>query len=459
MARRMIDRRTFLKGVSLGGMGLVLGACGAQEQGVNASTDGSKPASGGAQAPGSTTTQAISLWYNADNHKAEYEKRVAEINKKFNVDLKLELLTSDAQLKKLQATLMSGSGTPDICELNAEDMVKFLKGTEKAIPFLALNDVLKDNPYYPQVLESRWARYTKDGKIFGAPHDVHPMLMLYNDKAWQSFGVDLSKLTTWKEFLDACAKVDKKMPDGSARYALMDSPLDQSVPARMLEQKFWWTDDTGKSMLGDPRFKAIIEDALQFKPYYVDIDWTNQVAMMKAGQAMTELTPDWLYGIHKQGTAKDTELLKDSPMRLMRIPGIAADDPRVSTWGGTTGTVMKMSPNKELATQIMLYLYFENGEKQLEERYKSIGILPPVKSCWDGEAFHTEDPYVGGQKAGEVFIEAAGALPSYSESWTTELVKSAWREQSLLLWADQTDVDTAIASAIKSAEEQIAKNS
>jgi len=284
------------------------------------------------------------------------------------------------------------------------------------------------------------------------------MVLLYHDEAWKQFGVDLSTINTWDDFLAACAKVDPKMPDGNTRYPIMDIPINMAIGPRMLEKGFWWTDKNGEPTLADPRFQEVVADALRFKKHRVDLDWANQVAMLKSGQVMSEITPDWMYGIHKQGTAKDAEFLAKSPMRITRIPGFTKDDPRVGTWGGTAGTIPKMSENIDLATEIMLYLYFDNSAKQLETRYQNLGLLPPVKSIWGAAAFHAPDAYVGGQKAGDVFIPAAEALPSYSENWTTILVSSAWGEQDALLWTDKIGPDEAIKTADANAREQIKKN-
>jgi arabinosaccharide transport system substrate-binding protein len=465
MKRRKFSRREFLKGVGAAGLGMVAASCGTPAPSTSTSPTAGPTSVPATTAPGTTavpTTIAerkkILFWYNADNHKTEYEARVAELNEKFNIDFQMELLAGDAQVKKLQATLMAGDGFPDIIEMNAGDIVKFLKGEDRVIPFFALNEVLKESPYFDQVLKSRWDRYTKDGNLYGAPHDVHPIVLLYHETAWQDIGVDLTQITTWDEFLAACQKVDPQMPDGSTRYAIMTDRSDSELATRLLQKGIWWTDPAGEPMLADPRFKEAVEDALRFRPYRVDTDWGNQVAMLKSGQVMSELVPDWLFGIHKQGTVQDTEFLAASPMRIMRVPGFSADDPRVGTWGGTAGAVPKMSPNRDLAIEVMLYLYFDNASGQLEERFKSTGIIPPVKSIWGDAAFHEPDAYLGGQVGGDIFIPAAEALPSYSENWTTSLANTAWREQAALLWTDEIDIDTAIQTADANARQQIEQN-
>ena len=454
MERRTPSRRAFLRSIGITGMSLALGACGSP-----AATPGTGWRTIGATtAPAFAAAKPIVFWVAVERHKVEFESRVAEINKKFNVDLRIELPLVDVITKKLQTTLMVGSGFPDIVEMNAEDVVKFMKGDDAVIPFLALNDALEASPYYRQVLASRWARSTKDGRIYAAPLDIHPMVLLYHDAAWRQFGVDLSSVATWDEFLAACACVDPKMPDGGTRYPIMDTPNNMAVGPRMLEKGFWWTDARGEPTLTDPRFRQVVEDALRFKPYRVDFDWVNQVAMLKSGQVMSLVTPDWMYSGHKYSAEQDRASLASSPMRIMRIPGFTRDDPRTGTWGGMAATILKQSPNKELATEIMLYLCFDNSTGQLVQRYKQTSVLPPLTSVWDDPAFHEPDPYVGGQPAGDVFISAAYALPSYSESWTTNLVSYTWGEQDPLLWTDKISVDQAIQIADADAREKIRKN-
>ena len=458
--RSMMTRRELLRYLGIGFAGMALAACQPKvvEQIVKETVVVEKQV---VEEKVVTATPApkgrvpILFWFQAENHMPEYESRVAEVNEKFNIDFTFELLSRDAMNKKFPATLMAGSGFPDIIEMNAGDTVKFLKGADNVIPFLALNEVLATSPYYDQVLKSRWDRFTKEGNVYAAPHDVHPLVLLYHDREWKALGVDLSEVVTWDDYLRACSEVDPEMPDGSPRYAVMDCLSCTNLPARMLEKGIWWTDMDAKPMLTDPRFKDCVVDWVRFEPYWVDIDWGNQVAMVKAGQVMSQLCPDWLYGIHKQGTADDAEFLADSPMRVMRIPDFVADGPHVGTWGGTGCSIPKVTPERALATEVMLFLYFDNANAELEKRYKDTGILPPVKTAWDGPGFHEPEDYVGGQKAAEVFVAAALDMPSYSENWKTSLVTESWDEQFPLLWADEIGVDEAIEEADKAASEKI----
>jgi len=397
-------------------------------------------------------------WFQAENHKPEYDRRQKELEDKFNIKITYELLGRDAMTKKFPTVLMAGSGYPDIIEQNAEDIVKFLKGDDKVIPFVAIDDFLSASPYATDVLENRWARYTKGGKKYGAPHDVHPIIMIYNDTEWKKFGVDMAAVKTYDEYLAAMGKMEKKLPDGSPRIGIMDCLGCAVFGSMMLQKGVWWTDANEEPMLTNPAFKEAVETWYKFKSYWVDIDWGNAVAMMKKGQVMTQFIPDWFFGIYKQGLKDDAEFGKTSGLRVMRIPYFKPDDCRTGSWGGTAASVPKLSKIVDLAMKVLLYTYFENGEKQLEARFNDTGILPPVKSVWDADIFKQPEGFLGGTNAGQVFIEAARQLPKYSENWKTALVASAWGEQQALAWADTIKIDQAIQTADENAKAEIKKN-
>jgi arabinosaccharide transport system substrate-binding protein len=395
-------------------------------------------------------------WYQAENHKPEYERRTAELQDKFGINLTWEILDRDAMTKKFPTTLMAGTGFPDIIEQNADDINKFMKGTDAEIPFVALNDAIDGSPYKGKVLQSRFDRYTKDGNVYGCPHDVHPVLLLYHDAGWKEYGVDMETVKNWDDYIAACGKVGKgtTMKDGRPRYGVMESIYSAGAACLRLQNDVWYTGKDGEPMITAPGWKKAYETWIRMNDYRVDIDWGNQVAMVKEGQVLSEFVPDWLYGIHQQGTAADAAFVEKSPMRLKFVP----DGPKCGSWGGASGSVVKQSKNIPLSTNLILYLYFEDGKGELAQRFKDIGILPPVPSNWENPVYNDAVPFVGGQQAGKLFIEAAKALPSYSENWKTVLVGDAWSEQAALWISGEATLDEAIAAADKNAKEQIAKN-
>lgn len=412
--------------------------------------------------PPPAETPVIVMWYEAQNHQPEYDKRVQEINDLFKIDWQPTLFAggSNTTGKKLQTTLMAGFGYPDLYEGNADSFPPFLKGTEDEIPFASLNDVLDISPYKDACLEARWGRFTKDGKKFACPHDTHSMLLLYHDAAWKEYDVDLSKVVTWDDYLAACEKVGKgaKTTDGQGRIILYDDftygPIHR---IHMMENDIWWTDKDGKSMLPDPAMKSSVESELRFVDYLTSIDWGNGPAQFKAGQAMSYLAPDWMFGIHKQASQDDAAFMEKSPIRLTLLPDIKADGNKSGSWGGTGNAVVRQTKFKEVAANALLYLYFDDSDHQMAFRWNSMGILPPVVSSWADPEMNKPDPYVGGQQAGTLFIEAAKKMPAYYENYKTKAVADAYGQQIALVIGGTKTVDQALTDAEAKAQEDIAK--
>jgi ABC-type glycerol-3-phosphate transport system substrate-binding protein len=144
---------------------------------------------------------------------------------------------------------------------------------------------------------------------------------------------------------------------------------------------------------------------------------------------------------------------------MTSLPGMTADSPRTTSWGGTSASVPKLCTIADLAVDVLLYLYFEDGEGQMAKRFVDTGILPPMKSAWEADVFHEPVEYLGGQIAGEIFIDAANRLPSYTEQWTTQLVTSAWGSQFDAAWAGEITLDEAIDAAYEQAIADIEQNS
>ncbi|RPJ39374.1 MAG: carbohydrate ABC transporter substrate-binding protein, partial [Chloroflexi bacterium] len=398
-----LNRRDFLKAATLAGGGLALAAC--QPAAPAAPAAEPTKAEAPAEAPAAKEPTPLLFWFQAENHKPEYDRRQKEFEDKFNVKITYEMLSRDAMTKKFPTTLMAGSGFPDVIEQNADDIVKFLKGEDNVIPFVAIDNALASSPYATDVLENRWARYTKSGKKYGAPHDVHPTIVIYNDAEWKKFGVDMSTVKTWQDYLTALGKIEKTMPDGTPRIGIQDCLSCAAQLSMMLQNGVWWTDENGESQLTNPKFKEVVDEWFKFKDWWVEIDWANHVAIMKKGQIMSQVIPDWYYGIYKQGLKDDAEFTATSPLRVMRVPYFKEGDGRVGSWGGTAGSVPKLSKISDLAMQVMLYAYFDNTAKQLDARFTDTGILPPVKSSWESDLFKAEEAILGGQPVGPVFIE------------------------------------------------------
>ena len=102
---------------------------------------------------------------------------------------------------------------------------------------------------------------------------------------------------------------------------------------------------------------------------------------------------------------------------------------------------------------------FERGIKLTRNCQKALDDAEQKVLILTGDSPDAEpEPFVGNQVAGQVFIEAAQALPSYFEGWTTEHAATAFGTQFALVWAGELDLDTALETAMAEAERLIEQN-
>src|SRR5436305_5220408 len=68
---------------------------------------------------------------------------------------------------------------PDLAEIEIGAVGKYFRPPVDEVGFLPLNDFLKRSGWYDQIVQSRFAPWTKDGQIFGVPHDLHPTTLTF----------------------------------------------------------------------------------------------------------------------------------------------------------------------------------------------------------------------------------------------------------------------------------------
>jgi arabinosaccharide transport system substrate-binding protein len=116
------------------------------------------------------------------------------------------------------------------------------------------------------------------------------------------------------------------------------------------------------------------------------------------------ITADWRVGYIK-GYAPELA----GKMRMMPLPIFEPGDVPTSTWGGTMIGITKASKHPEAAWKLIEKLYF--SKEGIAERRKHTDILPPITTLWSDPMFHQPDPYFGGQKGQELFVQLAKQLP------------------------------------------------
>ena len=147
-----------------------------------------------------------------------------------------------------------GRLVPDAVEVEIGHIGKFFRPPLSDIGFLPLNDFLKKSGWYDKVVQAQFA-YSKNGVIFGVPHDLHPTGIAYRKDLFDQAGVDLAAAKTWPQCQDACRAVRHywqgkgvdRWPAGLSRTS------SDNIVIMLQERHVNLVDDSNHIFLNDPR--------------------------------------------------------------------------------------------------------------------------------------------------------------------------------------------------------------
>ncbi|MEA2711082.1 MAG: arabinooligosaccharide transport system substrate-binding protein [Phycisphaerales bacterium] len=359
----------------------------------------------------------LTLWVFADSHYKAYKPLIPEFERKHNCTVNLNVLSARALAIRLTSLFMSGEKneeTPDLVEMEIGLIGRFFRPPVADIGFRPLNDRLAESGLDQRIVKTRFAPWSKEGQIFGVPHDLHPCVIVYREDLFHEAGVDLTQAKTWPQYHAACLKFrDYWVARGYKTRHALELPESSSdyLQVMLLQRGINPIDSYGNIYLEDPR----VAETLAF---YAQLVAGNKKVTAQSSQGIgafmkdvTEgslcsfVTPDWrVTYIKRYGAAVSGK------MRLMPMPVFDPSDAPTSTWGGTMMGITKACENPDLAWKLMEHLYF--SKPGMKARQESSEILPPITTMWNEPVYHAPDPYFGNQKASELYIELAPKIPA-----------------------------------------------
>ena len=183
--------------------------------------------------------------------------------------------------------MLSGflSGTPvsDLMEVERSVAGRAFTGPVEDVGFLDLTDRLRDEGLLDKINAPSFGAWTTRGRIFGLPHDVHPVLLAYRSDIVEAAGIDVSQIETWDDLIrafrplmkdfDGDGRTDRYIlnfwsTNGDVATALMlqaggrffdenDRPvINSEINARVLATLATWTAGTTRISVDAPEFSA-----------------------------------------------------------------------------------------------------------------------------------------------------------------------------------------------------------
>ena len=345
-------------------------------------------------------------------HFAAYQKALPRFERKHDVRVELQFADWSALQRRLQNAMLAGVDVPDVVELMESSLGFFTRGPEKDFGFMDLTDRVKGEGLDQRMVSQRFALWMARGRIYGIPHDVHPMMLAYRTDIIEKLGINVAELDTWDKFAAVGRKISKDLDgDGNPDRYMLEMPANGgwALQAMILQLGGGLFDAQGNITLvneaTERAFLWYLKHSRGPESIGYDVGWGQSVMQsLSDGLVLFYWTPDWRSYWFQEFAPKNK-----GKMALMPLPAFDPGGRRTSVWGGAGICISKATKRPQEAWELVKFLYFDEAE--LEPRFRGTNILPPLKQAWELPAFQAKNPYYSGQRVGKLYAELAPQTP------------------------------------------------
>lgn len=368
------------------------------------------------------TDSAVVFWLFSPEHRQLYipllEQAGGEGKGGMDRPLDMQLMSIAAIERRMMSGFFGGLPTADLIEVERAVVGRAFTGPLESVGFLDLTDRLRDEGLLDEINPPSFGPVTSRGRIFGLPHDVHPVLLAYRSDIVEAAGIDLTKVETWREFFAAIAPLmnDRDGNGEPDRWALSFWPTQlDNIEVLLLQGGGTLFDEHDRPVIDSPRNAELLAEMVSWcvgpDRVAVDIEDFSATGHQQRvdGYAIGYLCPDWMCGIWKMHVPRLAGTVK-----VMPLPAFEPGGRRTSVRGGTMLGIPKDSHDVEKAWEYAKMLY--TSPQVARQMYELTDIISPVSSLWDDPVYHQPDPYFSGQPKGEIYIQQAPHVPIRTSS-------------------------------------------
>ncbi len=312
--------------------------------------------------------------------------------------------------QKLPIAISAGTGAPDVSLIEDSALGRF-------VALGGLMDLTEQTkPYKDQIIAYKWDQVTKDGKVYGMPWDIGPVVTYYRRDLFKAAGfsddpAEVAKLVaTWDSYLATCKTILEKTKH-------LCFPLSKANnDARWFEVMLWqqglgYVGADGKVTVDSPANVATLEKLGEFFKASVVADqqsWTdNWYALFNKkdeGVASTVMAT-WMGGFMRGWLAPDTKELWGATL----MPAMKDGQPRAANDGGSDFVIPDQSQNKAAAWAFIEFML--GNPKNHVKVFAATDFFPSLIPTYKDPIFSEPDPYFGGQVVRQLYVQVAGTIP------------------------------------------------
>jgi arabinosaccharide transport system substrate-binding protein len=331
--------------------------------------------------------------------------------------INLMLIHGHALERRMLTGFLAGTPVADLVEPNSSTAAKGFAGPLRSVGYYDLTDRIRAEGLFDRINAPSFAPFTTRGRIFGLPHDVHPVLLAYRSDLVEAAGIDVSTIETWDDYFRVMSPLmrDHNGDGRPDRYLLEAWDANAIATIILLQQADGQLLDGDRPTVNLPRNAYILARLVTWftgpKRVCIDINQDSAIGHRQRleGQVVGCLLPDWRAGQWK----------KENPglggkLKLMPLPAWEKGGRRTSVFGGTMLAINRRTENFETCWEFAKELYL--SPRLAERMYRETSIISPVKALWTSSLYDEPDPYFCGQPSGRLYIGQAPHVPVRTSS-------------------------------------------
>ncbi|NEE03491.1 ABC transporter substrate-binding protein [Phytoactinopolyspora halotolerans] len=337
----------------------------------------------------------LEFWTFVDAHTDFMIARAEEFNEAnsdYNIILNASTADYEEMHDRLLVSLQSGTGAPDLVDIEIQRFATFLRGD---VPLHPLNDIV-DN-HRDQLVEERLAPYQLDGVEYGIDYHLGTWVMYYNNAIMEEAGVDVDEIVTWDDYIEAGKQV---VENTDAMMASVETTDRFSVIGLMLQNGGGTYNENNELILDSPEnveALQLISDMVHEHEIATVAEGgqhheTAYYEAFNAGEYASVWMPQWYVTRFKDFMPETEGDILIRPLPEFDEGGF------ISTMGGGTGTAITTQIDEDKLDAAKQFLEFAKLTYDSQVAlWTELGFDPFRVDVYDDPALTEPDPWFGNE--------------------------------------------------------------
>jgi ABC-type glycerol-3-phosphate transport system substrate-binding protein len=376
----------------------------------------------------SAKSKTLVIWTFVQDYQQLYDELAPSFEKMHpGVKIDVELLDYNSEEQKYTIVRTSnGVNAPDIIDVEQGMFPNFMRGD---VPFVPLNSDMKKSGLLHAESPGRQALYTVNGNIYGVEHAACVSALYYRKDLYAKAGIDVSKLKTWNQFVQASKKLT-----GPNRYIFPSGQTGDTTQEGEFEMLLRQAGgdvvtkdgqiglDTPKAVKVLQMMRSWQQQGIEDKDSPTGLQFWNG---FKTGRYIAAFGPDWW----AFELAAQVPSLKGK-WGAVPMPKGAPGWATTTDSGGTGTMISKYSSNKQLAWEFIKYALLTPSsvvkQYEIDQNFPSLLTSLNQPKLYANNQFAKFFGKTNGKTIAELYKSLVPGEPAQNQAWWRVYVGDAW---------------------------------